>query len=118
MVGYKGRSLMALLLDFPPCMGASYCLMRTRVKRRRKKRSERKGQLLAHSYSGGLERLSFTLILSSAFAFLRVVESRQCLMGCAVCGVEMCCMQLCLAVLDVLGRNLNLTLSSYKDGAV
>ncbi|KAK2849849.1 hypothetical protein Q7C36_008632 [Tachysurus vachellii] len=34
---------MALLLDCPPCVGAYYCLMRTRFKRRRKKRSERKG---------------------------------------------------------------------------
>ncbi|KAF4108772.1 hypothetical protein G5714_009845 [Onychostoma macrolepis] len=38
---------MALVVDATHCMGAYYCLVRTRFKRRRKKRSERKGQCSA-----------------------------------------------------------------------
>lgn len=40
----QGQAAMALFVDSAHCMGAYYCLIRTRFKRRRKKRSERKGQ--------------------------------------------------------------------------
>ncbi|KAL1267478.1 hypothetical protein QQF64_032841 [Cirrhinus molitorella] len=49
----SGQAAMALVLDATHCMGAYYCLVRTRFKRRRKKRSERKGQNAFFTRPGG-----------------------------------------------------------------
>ncbi|GAA6081916.1 double-stranded RNA-specific editase 1 isoform X1 [Tachysurus ichikawai] len=56
---------MALLLDCPPCVGAYYCLMRTRFKRRRKKRSERKASGRNAGERQRNTHVSFNLILSN-----------------------------------------------------
>lgn len=48
-----GQAAMALVVDAAHCMGAYYCLVRTRFKRRRKKRSERKGQNAFFNRPGG-----------------------------------------------------------------
>ncbi|XP_052421550.1 double-stranded RNA-specific editase 1 isoform X2 [Carassius gibelio] len=49
---------MALVVDAAHCMGAYYCLVRTRFKRRRKKRSERKGVARAQQAQGQSRRFT------------------------------------------------------------